>query len=460
MEDSPVPAVATVLHAIREALTAVAGERETAGAPTRIAIALSGGRDSMVLLDALALLAPELHIDLSAVHVHHGLSPNAERWAEFCVAHCAERRIPFGVERVHVERVGGASLEATARAARYAVLGHINADVVALAHHADDQAETLLLQLLRGAGPHGLAAMPRQHPSATGPVLLRPLLGLAREAIDRYATARALAWVEDESNANTGIKRNFLRRKIAPSLAKAFPGYPATLVRAARHQAESATLIDELAALDATGAISDVTVGATLDRAQLIALAERAPHRARNLLRWFLRQRGLAAPSAARLAAMLQQLTQAARDARVQLLHDGAELGFHRDRIVVHAPVIAPFAILWQGEPALTLAHGRLEFATCIGAGIARAALDGVGVTVRTRSGDERIRLAANRPRQTLKNLLQNAGMPWWQRVSLPLVFRGDTLAVVPGIGVDVAFQAAPDAPGYAVHWHPAGREV
>ena len=458
MQDRPLSAVETVLHAIRDAIAAATLERRVA-APIRIAVALSGGRDSMVLLDALAVLAPEIGISLSAVHVDHGLSENAQTWAEFCAAESGKRGVAFSVHPVQVVRAGGRSLEATARAARYAALAAVDADIIALAHHGDDQAETLLLQLLRGAGPQGLAAMPQYRRPPGGPALLRPLLRLPRTAIDAYASARSLNWVDDESNANTGMKRNFVRHEIATRLATAFPAYRATLARAARHQADAASLIDELAALDAVDAVDAMghegAAGATLDRAALIALAERAPHRARNLLRWFLRRRGLAAPSAARLAAMLDQLTLAATDARVRIVHDGAEVGFHRGRIIVHAPATAAFALAWHGETQLALPHGTLEFVSCVGAGIAHAALHAAGVVVRARAGGERIRLAADRPTQTLKRLLQHAGMPLWQRESLPLVFCGSSLAAVPGIGVDVAFQARSDAPGYALDWRP-----
>jgi tRNA(Ile)-lysidine synthase len=211
--------------------------------------------------------------------------------------------------------------------------------MIALAHHADDQAETMLLQLMRGAGPPGLAGMPLHRSPAAGPPLLRPLLAVSRGAIDAYAQARGLAFVDDESNANTGVKRNFIRHEIAPRLARAFPGYPATLVRAAAHQADAARLADDLARLDAANAIAaDVVRGMLLDRGLLIGLFRRAPYRARNLLRWFIVEHGLRAPSAARLAAMLDQLVHAAPDSRVRLPHDGAEIGFHRRRIVVHPP--------------------------------------------------------------------------------------------------------------------------
>jgi tRNA(Ile)-lysidine synthase len=303
--------------------------------------------------------------------------------------------------------------------------------------------------------------MPVERALPSGPLLLRPFLALPRAAIDAYAAARGLAWIDDETNASTGARRNFLRHEVAPRLAAAFPGYQTTLARAARHQAEAARLIDDLALLDAQGAIdAQAGAGATLDRAALSALAARAPHRARNLLRWFLRRHDLRAPSAARLAAMLDQLVNAATDARVRLAHAGVEVGIHRGRIVVHPPPVAPFAVAWRGEPQLALPHGILEFVSCMGAGIACTALNAGNVTVRSRAGGERLRLAEGRPRQALKHLLQHAGVPPWQRESLPLVYCGDALAAVPGLGVDVQFQAAAGTPGRHVHWRAGDSEI
>ncbi len=456
---SRMPAADAVLSATAAALAACAsatGDARSASAPPRIAIALSGGRDSMVLLDALAEIAPANGVTVVAVHVHHGLSVNADAWADFCAGECAKRGVPFTVRRVAVGRAERAGPEAAARDARYRALEAIDADFVALAHHADDQAETLLLQLLRGAGPQGLAAMPVLHAQRAGPTLLRPFLALPGATIGAYAKARGLEWIDDESNADVALRRNFVRHEIAPRLAGAFPGYPATLVRAAAHQAEAARLADELAAHDAEDAlVIDAASGETLDQCAFSKLAASAPHRARNLLRWFLHRHGLRAPSAARLAAMEDQLAHAPRDARVRLAHDGVELGLHRGRIVVHAPAVAAFALPWRGEANLALPHGILEFAPAPGTGLAAAVLAQGPIVVRPRTGGERIRLARDRPRQALKRILQTAGMPVWQREALPLVWCGDALAAVPGIGVDVAFTATTGAPGYDVRWHP-----
>jgi tRNA(Ile)-lysidine synthase len=422
----------------------------------RVAVAFSGGRDSVALLDALATLAASLGIAVSAIHVHHGLSPNADAWAEFCARTCATLGVPLAIRRVEVRRAASESPEAAARTARYAAFAQVDVDFVALAHHADDQAETVLLQLLRGAGPRGLAAMPLVRAARAGPTLVRPLLALPRRAIAAYVAARGLAWVDDESNTDRGPKRNFLRHEIVPRLAAAFPGYPATIARGAGLQAEAIELADALAALDATGQVlQDPVGGASLDRAALAALAARAPARARNLLRWYLREAGLPAPSSARLAAMLDQFVRAPADARVRFAHAGVELGIHRGRIVAHATAVAPYAIAWQGEASLALPHGTLEFASRVGAGIAAAMLGERGLTVRPRTGGERIRLVAGGPSRSLKHLLHGAGIAPWDRASYPLVYRGDALVAVPGVGVDASHQAASGAIGYEARWRP-----
>jgi len=459
----PASAVTPVSRAIDAALARATqyraqSESRGTGPALAIAVALSGGRDSMVLLDALATAAAIHAVSLSAVHVHHGLSPRADAWAKFCADACAAREIPLSVHRVQVGRTSGIGIEAAARAARYAVFAAIRADFIALAHHADDQAETMLLQLLRGAGPHGLAAMPVVRPLGPDIALLRPLVALRAADLDAYSRARGVAWVDDESNADPTLRRNFLRHEIAPRLGAVFAGYPSTLARASLLQAETAQLLDELAAADARDILAedaDVEHRRALDRQAFAALALRAPHRARNLLRWFLRGHRLRAPSAARLHAMLCQLTSAAIDARVRVTHDGAEIGIHRGLILVHAPPPPPWSADWRGEAALELPHGRLEFAAVEGTGLAATAVERAPMVVRPRAGGERLRVAPGRPHQAVKRLLQAANVPHWQRDALPLVFCGDALAAVPGIGVDAAFAAADGERGFDIRWHP-----
>ncbi|HSS71337.1 MAG TPA: tRNA lysidine(34) synthetase TilS [Casimicrobiaceae bacterium] len=436
---------ATAVGAVEAALGEALAEFVKEGAS--VSVALSGGVDSIVLLDSLARLAPRHSIALSAIHVHHGLSPNAQAWAEFCAAQCEERGLRFALHRLQLARKRGRSLEALARSARYELLLAEDVDVVALAHHADDQAETVLLQMLRGAGPHGLAAMPAYRPGR--PALLRPLLDLPRAVILACAKARQLAWIEDESNADRAHARNALRHDIAPILAARFAGYPLTLARAARHQAEAAQLLDELARSDAAGAID----AAGLDSGRLGALSR---PRARNLLRWFLRAQGLRTPSEGRLADMLRQLVDAGANARTCIVLDDVEIGRHRGRITVHAPPPEAFELPWHGELEVALPGGVLAFQRELGAGLAGAQLERTRVTLRSRVGGERIRLAADRPTRTVKQLLQEAHVAPWLRQSLPLVWCDDELAAVPGLGVALKFQAAPGEAGWTLDWRPA----
>lgn len=446
MRREPDDATAMLQHVVRRALDA----HVTAG--TLIAVALSGGRDSVVMLDALHCVAPARGHRLHALHVHHGLSPHADAWQAACEALCEARGVALTVCPINVPRLRQTSLEAEARRMRYAALGRaaaaVGARCIAFAHHRDDQAETLLLQLLRGAGPHGLAGMAEARIGADGVTYLRPLLAVPRAAIDSYAAARHLDFVDDASNALELHRRNAVRHTLMPAVAALFPNPGATLARAAAHQAEAARLADDLATLDAR----DVHDGRTLSRAGLAALA---PHRARNLLRWFLRQQGLPAPSTARLAAMLSQLTGARGDARVRIAHAGVEVGIFRGRIVLHAVAPAGFDIAWRGEPELALPHGRLMFARASGDGLDATRLAQAPVSVRPRVGGERLKLAANRPRRALCDLLHDAGMPPWERESLPLVFCGGVLVAVPELGVDIAFRTPQGAPGYRLDWQP-----
>ena len=207
-------------------------------------------------------------------------------------------------------------------------------------------------------------------------MLLRPFLALPGSALEAYAAARELAWIDDESNADTTLKRNFLRHAIAPRLAAAFPGYPATLARAAGHQAEAASLLDDLAAIDARdGVVTGTDITSAIDRDAFVRLATKraAPCAQRAAL--VPAAARPARPSAARLDAMQRQLAHSAADSRVRLAHDGIEMGIHRGRIVIHPPAIAPFAASWHGEPSLVLPHGTLEFAATEGTGLAAAML-------------------------------------------------------------------------------------
>jgi len=211
---------------------------------------LSGGVDSMLLLTLADQLKSTMHLELTAIHVHHGLSPNADAWAAFCTDVCDAKEIPLTITRVQIDRRSPAGVEGAARAARYAAFAEEGSPYVLLAQHADDQAETVLHQLLRGTGLKGLAGMGEVRVVSAAQTILRPLLEESRAEIEAEAGERGLKWIEDESNTDTAYTRNFLRQDITPRLSARFPHYVASLARAARHAAEADEMLEALARID------------------------------------------------------------------------------------------------------------------------------------------------------------------------------------------------------------------
>ncbi len=216
----------------------------------RVCVAFSGGVDSMLLLTLADQLKSTMRLEVTAIHVHHGLSPNADTWAAFCTDVCYAKEIPLTITRVQVDRKSPAGIEGAARAARYAAFAEEGSTFVLLAQHADDQAETVLHQLLRGTGLKGLAGMGEVRVLSTAQTILRPMLGVTRVDIEAEARRRGLKWIEDESNADTAYTRNFLRQDITPRLSARFPHYVASLARAAKHAAEADEMLEALARID------------------------------------------------------------------------------------------------------------------------------------------------------------------------------------------------------------------
>jgi len=416
-------------------------------------LGLSGGIDSAVLLSILRGLAPQLGFSLRAIHVDHGISPNAPTWAEFCERLCRESGVPLQVVKVDVARDGELGLEGEARRARYEAFAGVEADLLVLAQHRDDQAETLLLQLLRGSGLRGMAAMPRARSLVgTRMRVLRPLLDVSREEIEAYARERGLAWVEDESNADTVRRRNFLRREVLPLVERQFPAARELMARAAGHLAEAVELVDAQARLDREHA-----GGEQIDLPRLLELGEA---RAKNVLRHLCEERGVAAPSAAKLGELLRQLASARQDAAVSVPLSGWSFRRYRDRLYLEPPRGAPEPEMrepWNGESSLPLLAlgGVLRFKPEEGRGLSVARLRSAPVTVRLRKGGERLQPNCRRPRRTLKNLLQERGVPPWRRERLPLVYCGDRLVSVPGVGDECEYQAASGEAGLIVSWEP-----
>lgn len=426
---------------------------------SHIAIGLSGGVDSVVLLDVLARLSKEMCFKLSAVHVNHGISKNAAEWSHFCCRLCAAYGIPIVVNYVKVMREAGVSLEAAAREKRYQVFNRLRAegldavDYLVLAQHRDDQAETLLLQLFRGAGVRGLSAMPSRRKQIAGiaPQILRPLLDVSRNNIEIYAKQQRLQWMHDESNDSTLFNRNFLRHKIFPLLREKYPGYAQALLRTSRHMAEASALLDELAEQDARHCLVS-------GRLEIAGLRELSALRAKNLLRYVLWQRDIQPPSAARLEEILRQLRSANSDTRLHVTFGMHEIRTYRGQVYIQSVIQHPIKDsqrAWAGESTLRLEEwgGSVHFRQIRGQGLSRGKLMQAPVYFRVRQGGEHYKPDCRRPRRSLKNLLQEALIPPWSRYTLPLLFCGDRLVWVPGIGVDCEFQAAPEEMGIVPEW-------
>ncbi|WP_420813245.1 tRNA lysidine(34) synthetase TilS [Pararobbsia silviterrae] len=481
--------------------------RATHADSRRVAIALSGGLDSTVLLDAVVRVAgPSRCV---ALHVHHGLSANADAWLDHARACATRLGVTFDARRVDLSAYRGTGIEAAARDARYRALFELGerhrADTLMLAHHADDQAETFLLQALRGAGLRGLASMPavaefrmaRADAVAHRCSIVRPLLDLPRAALHAYALRRGLSWIDDESNDDPRYARNALRHAVLVPLSAHFASYREGLARSARHAADAQALLDEVADADLqslkvqmdgrTEMGGDSTSRASISGTSLSdasksgegstplslsawrELDARSARRAANVLRYWIRANGLRAMSVARFDDLLAKLRTAVVDRTLSIVHEGATLRQYRDVLdwsaarteAMTEPASRAESLGWAGHAVWRLPawRGTLVFVPTHSddpdrlsvAQLRRHVLHAVA-----RRGGERMRIAAGRPSRSLKHLFQEAAWPAWRR-DVPLIFLGDRLLYVPGIGlnrdpdldpdVDPDASAEPDRP-------------
>lgn len=395
-------------------------------------VGFSGGLDSTVLLHALAQL--QLPVRLCAVHINHQISPHAGQWQAHCAQVAQALGVAFYAERVAVNNTGK-GLEDAARAARYRVFEACLApgDYLLTAHHGDDQAETLLLRLMRGTGPRGLTAMAAQRPLGQG-WLVRPLLPFTREQLEAYARLHGLVWVEDESNLSDHYDRNFLRNQVMPLLQGRWPGFTRKWQQTAELCATNEALLAEVAQEDLARLEERAEpLGRSLRLDLWLALSEPRRH---NLLRYWLRQQGLAVPEQQHLQQLYRQLA-AGSDAQVQINWEQVELRSYRQRcyVMVRGAQLADLRLL----PASS-GQGRL-------------CADLPDLHIARRQGGERCKPAGRAHSQTLKKLLQEAGLEPWLREQLPLVFSGEQLVAVADLWVCDGYEASEGEAGYCLHW-------
>jgi tRNA(Ile)-lysidine synthase len=403
-------------------------------AARKIGLALSGGLDSVVLLDSVCKVVQSPNyqdqpIEVWVFHIHHGLQKPADQWLEFCEKLARKYRVYFDFRLLHFADPSAGNIEARARAERYDALidlcGEHGIEDLLLAHHQNDQAETILLQLLRGSGVAGLSGMPLGRPvSKEGHsiTLWRPLLTISKAELEAYAKQNQLKWVEDPSNQNTRFRRNAIRKDIIPRLEKIQPGAISNLARSADLLAQSQVLINRLAQQDG----KNILQSNNLKLAPLLALAKADKAAANNLLRYWLKLNNLAMPSQERLEAWWKDLLVVKPDSSLEWQHDEANIYLWRSVLQVANRNAGQW--VFKSLPPRSKALG-LSLAW-----VNTAQEQGL-IEQRTRLGAEKIQIKPKAPRKTLKNLFQESDIPPWERRA-PLLYIHDQLIAVAGVGV------------------------
>jgi tRNA(Ile)-lysidine synthase len=412
-------------------------------------LAYSGGLDSQVLLHLLCYLLPTTR--LRAIHVNHGLHRDASQWTKTCRQTCAALDIPCEVICVDAQAKQGESPEAYARQVRYAVLAERleKGDCLLTAHHRDDQAETLLLQLLRGSGLRGLASMPSVMPFGQG-TLIRPLLPFSRSELQRYAEAKQLTWIDDSSNADLRFNRNFIRHQILPFIQQRWTEASKTLARVAENTAEANVLLEALAHEDW------LKVRGPLPNNIIISqLLQLTPERRRNCLRYWLKRLRFLPPSRMQLQ-QVEFLLESKLDAKPKVSWGNVQVRRYRDFLyaiaVKNEIELSEQPIPWDLTQTLILpAIGSLVAEQVVGQGISYKKIKGMPLTVNFRQGGERFHLQ-NRPgSHPLKKLFQEWGVPPWQREKVPLIYCQKELVAVAGYGINAKFAANRYERGYLI---------
>jgi tRNA(Ile)-lysidine synthase len=400
----------------------------------RIGVALSGGLDSVVLLDTVckavqASNTPQQLTEVWVFHIHHGLQKQADEWLEFCEKLAKKYQVHFDFRLLHFADPSQGNIEARARAGRYEALMELcvehDVEDLLLAHHQNDQAETVLLQLLRGSGVAGLSAMPEDRINVldgSSITLWRPLLKQTKAELEAYTKEHRLKWVEDPSNQNTRYRRNAIRKDIIPRLEKIQPGVIANLARSAELLAQSRGLLDRLAEQDGKGILQ----GKNLKLSPLLVLAKGDKPAANNLLRYWLKLNDLTMPSQERLQSWWQDLQKVKPDSGLEWQHD--EVGIRLWRGILQVATTTLGEWIFKAVPTRSKELGLPEQ-------LVKEAQNQGLISLRERKGPEKIQIKPNSPRKTLKNLFQESDTPPWERQA-PLLYINDELIAVAGVGV------------------------
>lgn len=410
--------------------------------PAQLAVAFSGGLDSTVLLHATIKAHGKKNVH--AFHVHHGIQKEADQWQAHCQAVAKKLGCHFDTRNVKLNKAS--NIESQARNLRYEALTQMcqahNIQDLLLAHHLDDQAETVLIQLIRGAGLPGLSAMP-QVKSKELIHLWRPFLNMRRKDLEIYAKEHQLTWIEDPSNQDESYRRNAIRKSILPTLEKFQVGAIENLSRSAKHLGEAQELLNQLADID----LGLIEAKEGLSKTNLIRLYKTSQARASNALRRWLSKNGLAYPSEERLTAWWSELQQTRPDSKLQWDHDQQVIRLWRGHLTITQEANSSevmgewvFKKIPTNSKKPGIAKDRFE----------KAKKKGL-INTMAREGGEKFKVDLKRPRRSLKNLYQEAAIPPWQR-DVPLLYIGEELVAVAGIGISADWQTT-EGPRISPEW-------
>lgn len=420
--------------------------------PGHYRVAFSGGLDSLVLLHLLSEIREQMPSGFSAAHINHGLHDNADHWQAQCERICADLGVELVTRKVNARDNKGESPEAWARQLRYQQLESLMDpdDVLLTAHHRDDQAETVLLQLFRGGGPAGLSAMPVF--KAFGPGWhCRPLLEFSRNEIRQYAICAQLEWIEDESNQDLNPDRNFIRHKILPVIQERWPAVTKTLSRVAEHQSSAHTLLGVLATLD-----YENVRGEHMQAVRMGPLRDLRDDRIINCLRYWFELNQVPVPGSVHMQHILNDLIHGREDNMACVNWGKTEVRKYQGKLVVmhvlpeHEP---GQKIRWEITRPLELPGGSLVATEATGQGLRRDRIVNDQLEVRFRQGGEKIKPSGRKHTRDLKKLFQDSAIEPWLRDRIPLIYLDDQLVAIPGVCVAEGFAASTNEAGLEIYW-------
>lgn len=414
-----------------------------------VIVAYSGGRDSQVLLHALCALKPNFPaLQLRAVHINHGLQPLAPKWAEHCKHQAASLGVHCEIISVQINPVKGESIEEAARNARYSVFVAMlkSPHFLLTAHSEDDQAETVLLQLMRGAGPQGISAMRRSKQLGEG-YHVRPLLAVSRKEIAAYALTHQLQWVDDPSNENLRFTRNFLRHEVLKPMQAAYPSAATCIARSASHVADMQALVNEYVLTDL------VSCQDAKGMLKLNLLSHFSAKRQMAILKAWLNAHHIRSPSTRILQTILQQALSAKRDAKVSICFGNIALYRFQETLYWQSQTaslnVEPK--IWDLSQVLSWGGNQYEASQVKGQGFAFAKEQRALLAVKLRKGGERCQLVGENMTRSLKKMFQTWQIPFWQRSTIPLFYQGDKLVCVGETMLFDGSQVGPDELGWVI---------